>query len=202
MFAAASATTAQDYGNVVTDATAQLDKIKSASIATQSIESDFSLEKKVAIMTNLEKSYGKFYYNRASGKLCLDYTQPPENKIIISDTKFTLKTNGKISTMELSRNPALSQLKNMITACMTGNFISLGEHSQTKYYDNGEIFTISIKPSNKRVKRYMSEIILRFEKKDNTLLSMRFAEQNGDYSEYTYTNKKINAGIDDRHFLP
>lgn len=191
-----------EFGDKVADATAQLEKIKTASSSTRSIESDFTLVKKMSLMSDIEKSYGKFYYSKASSQLCLDYTEPADNKILISDTKFTLTTNGKTSSMQLSRNPALSQLKNMITACMTGNFMSLGEHSETSYYDNGSTFTISIKPSNKRVKRYMNEIVLRFDKKDNTLMSMRLAEPNGDYSEYTYTNKKINTVIDNKHFLP
>lgn len=192
--------TAQQYGTEVSDASVQLNKIKEKSISTQTIESDFTLEKRIAMMSNIEKSNGKFYYKRANSKICLDYINPKDNKIIISDTQFTIVTADKASKMDVTRNPALSQMKNMITACMTGNFIILGERSVTKYYDNEEYFTIVIQPSNKRVKRYMSEIALRFNKDDNTLFSMRFTEPNGNYSEYKYTNKKINVTIDEYHF--
>lgn len=195
-------THAQQYGNEIKDATLQLSKLKTTSDATQSISSDFTLEKKVSLMANVEKSFGKFYYQRQGCKICLDYTQPKDNKIIINDSKFVLVTAGKASTMDVTRNPALSQMKNMITACMTGDFLPLGERSVTKYFDDEKLFTIVIQPSNKRVKRYMSEIVLRFDKQDNTLKSMRFAEQNGDYSEYTYTNKNINVAINANHFKP
>jgi hypothetical protein len=88
-------------------------------------------------------------------------------------------------------NPAMSQLGAMITACMTGNFVVLCERSETLYYTDDKLFTMVIKPLNKRVQRYMSEIVLRFETADRTMSVMRITEKSGDYTEYIFSNKQI-----------
>lgn len=193
---------AQNYGQKISDSTAFLERLKSVNASTQTIESDFTMTKRVAIMSDLQKSFGRFYFKREGAKICLDYTEPKGNKVIISDEDFIIVTGGKASKMNATQNPAIAQMKNMIWACMTGDFMPLGERSETTYYENNEDFTIVILPANRRVKRYMSEIVLQFSKSDMTMSTMKITEANGDYSHYEYTNKRVNIVVDDNKFQP
>lgn len=183
--------TAQNYGHEVKDASPYLSDIKSACESVAQIECDFIMRKKVAMMRDVNISKGEFLYCREQKKMIMDYTEPKGNKVVVEGDKFVITTNGKSATMSSSDNPAMSQLSAMITACMTGNFIMLSERSLTRYYVDDKYFTMVIKPTNKRVQRYMAEIVLRFLLSDKTMAIMRITERNGDYSEYEYLNKQI-----------
>lgn len=182
---------AQEYGRRVMDASAYMAELKASSEQVTAIEADFEMHKRVVMMKDVNVSKGRFSYDKSRQCMVLDYMQPKDNKVIVEGDNFTITMNGKTSTMTSRDNPAMSQLGAMITACMTGNFVVLCERSETLYYTDDKLFTMVIKPLNKRVQRYMSEIVLRFETADRTMSVMRITEKSGDYTEYIFSNKQI-----------
>jgi len=182
---------AQDFGQKLSDVSSYMSTLKSASEKVTAIECDFVMYKKVSMMKDINKSAGRFSYCKQQHRMTLDYTEPKDNKVIVDGDTFTITMGGKTTTMTSNHNPAMSQLSAMITACMSGNFTSLCERSKTTYYIADNIFTMVIEPLNKRVQRYMTQIVLRFELTDNTMSVMRITEKNGDYTEYVFNNKQI-----------
>lgn len=191
---------AQDYGTELTNYSELTETLELAGKSTETISCRFELEKRVALMNDAQLCNGNFYYKRDGSRICLDYTEPKGNKIIMTQVGFIIETAGKRAMLELSQNPGLSQIRNVVIACTTGDFSGIAERSQTKYFENDELYTIVIEPTNKRIRRYMTEIVLRFNKTNKSLSIMRFTESNGDYSQYKFSDKKFNTAVDDSHF--
>ncbi len=174
-------------------------KIKSVNSSVESITSDFTQRKTLSLMSAQQISSGKFYFQRQGNKICLDYTNPASNRVVITDNEFAIQTSGKTQTTS-AQNPALMQMRSLITCCVTGDFTSLADEAETSYFIDDNLFTIVIAPQNKRLRRYIATMTLRFRQSDCTLFQMTIDEPNGDTSTYEYTNVKNNVAISSDHF--
>lgn len=179
---------AQEYGAEIADASSFLDGLRKALSSQVGMSADFVQTKKVKMMKDVQTSKGTFFYQKELNKAALTYTEPAGNKIVISGDKISVVTAGKRTDIKTKSNPALSQFSEMITACLTGDFSSLDSKMNTQYFVDNKTYTLVMTPKSARVKKHISEIVLRFDDSDKTLRLMRLTEANGDYQQYEYYN--------------
>jgi len=82
----------------------------------------------MSVLAKTNKSKGKFFYKKAQ-KICLEYTNPQGNLIVMNGVKFKIQTNGKATVVKMNSNPMMRQMGDMLTACMTGNLNLFGNQS-------------------------------------------------------------------------
>lgn len=179
---------AQEYGTELTDASAFLSGLRSALSWQTGVSADFVQTKKVKMMKDVQTSRGIFMYQKEANIVVLGYTEPAGNKIVITGDRISVTTGGRQTDLKAKSSPALSQLSDMIKACLTGDFAALDSKMDTRYYVDGSIYTLVMTPKLSRTKRYIAEVVLRFDDRDKTLRLMRLTEANGDYQQYEYTN--------------
>ena len=189
----------QNYGSKIDPSTGFNDRLKSASSRIESIVCDFEQVKFISVLANPNKSRGKFYYKKEQN-ICLEYSNPQGNAIVMNGVKFKMIANGKTTVVGMKANPMMRQLGSMLAACMTGNIALFGKESRAEYYESSTYFTVVINPTSSRVKSHLKRIILQFEKKDMTLSMMRMEESDTDYTQYLFDNKKLNGSIDGNKF--
>jgi len=199
MLLCSTAAFAQNYGNKIDPSRGFSERLKSASDRTQSITCDFEQVKFMSVLAKTNKSKGKFFYKKAQ-KICLEYTNPQGNLIVMNGVKFKIQTNGKATVVKMNSNPMMRQMGDMLTACMTGNLNLFGNQSVSEYFENQSHYTVVITPTNRRVKSYLKQIVLRFDKDDMTLSSMKMNENDTDYTLYEFSDKKLNGNVDDDKF--
>jgi outer membrane lipoprotein-sorting protein len=192
-------TYAQNYGNKINPSHGFSERLKVASEKTQSITCDFDQVKYMSVLAKTNKSKGKFFYKKDQ-KICLEYTNPQGNLIVMNGGKFKIQVGGKTTIVRMNSNPMMRQMGNMLGACMTGNLNLFGAESLSEYYENQSYYTVVIVPTNRRVKAYLKQIVLRFEKSDMTLCVMKMSENETDYTQYEFSDKKLNATIDEDRF--
>lgn len=183
-------THAQDYGRSISDASQRLNAIQKSNSQITSIKADFTLVKRIAILAEPEKGYGKMTYDKSTDRLELVNTEPKDNAIILEGNNISLITKGQSTTIGAQQNPGISQMISMFKSSITGDFLVLGSKSKIAYYENDKLFTIVITPTSGRIKKYIRQIVLRFNS-DNSLAVMRIDEGSDDYSEYVFTNQII-----------
>ncbi len=188
------------YGEKLSDATSHLECLTKNHDGLVSIESDFVRTQHVVLMQDDQKSHGRFFYRADNHVISMEYTEPAGNKIVISDEEIKTIISGKRSTMKYGQNPMMGQIQSMIVACMTGDFLSSYKESEVTYYATDEYFTVVLNPDNKRVNRYMSQIVLRFRTSDYTLSQIYMSGRDGNSTLYEFSNVKNNVNIDDQHF--
>lgn len=190
----------QEYGKSI-EPTAEFGlKLKQASDKVISITCDFTQTKRMAVLAKENVSKGKFYYKRVNN-ICLEYSLPEGNCIVMNDEKFKITNLGKTNIVSNKSNPMMRQMSSMLSACMVGDLNVFGKESVATYYESEKAYTVIVTPTNKRAKNYMKEIVLCFDKKDMTLLSMRICENDTDFTFYEFKNKVLNSTIPDTKFV-
>lgn len=184
---------ADGYGVKIVSPQALGAKIGEAGAKTRTIECDFDQQRVMSILAKPDLAKGKFYYSE--GRMALHYSLPAGKSIVMSGQRFTLTENGKTVGVDMKSNPVMRQMSNMLTACMTGDLALFGKEAATEYWESDTAYTIVITPTNRRAKSHIAQIVLQFDKRDMTLVSMRMVENATDYTEYTFKNKKINDDI-------
>ena len=167
--------------------------------AMQSIESDFTQVKYLDILDEKVTSKGKFYYQK-SGKIRMEYAQPVNYLIVINDSRLKIVSDGKKSVMSLTANKMMNQMQDMLTACMIGDLSKMSSDYKLEYFENDSYYIVKIKPVNKAIQAYISEIEIYLDKKDMSVYKLRLSETATNYTEYEFYNKRFNALKDETKF--
>lgn len=189
----------QNYGSKIDPSNGFSQKLKEASSKTNTIVCNFDQTKNMAVLAKPNISKGMFFYQKEQN-ICLEYTSPEGNLIVMSGGKFKIITDGKKSVVDMKANPMMPQMGSMLSGCMTGNLELFGNESNTEYFETSSCYTVLITPTNKRVKKYLQNIVLVFDKNDMTLNSMLMQENTTDYTKYDFHKKKLNSEIETDKF--
>jgi len=161
-------------------------------LSVKSIESDFKQTKHIEAFNKDIVSSGKFYY-KASNKIRLNYTLPSPYLIVINADKIKIESAGKKNVMNLKDDKQMKEMHNILTACMTGNFSGISNNYRMEFYEDGQFYLVSVKPVNDNIKKYVKQYDIYLNKKDMSVNKLRISETGSDYTEYDFSNKKINT---------
>ena len=174
-------------------------RLKETSDKLTSIESDFLQVKHLDMFDEDVTSKGKFYYLK-DNKISLDYSQPLSYLIVINGSRLKIVADGKKSVMQLNTNKMMNEMQDMITACMVGDLNRMNDSYNLKYQEDNNQYIISITPLSKQVKDYVSAIEIRLSKADMSVDQLRMYENEADYTDYKFSNKRFNQLKDESRF--
>ena len=174
-------------------------RLKETSDKLTSIESDFLQVKHLDMFDEDVTSKGKFYYLK-DNKISLDYSQPLSYLIVINGSRLKIVADGKKSVMQLNTNKMMNEMQDMITACMVGDLTRMNDSYNLKYQEDNNQYIISITPRSKQVKDYVSAIEIRLSKADMSVDQLRMYENEADYTDYKFSNKRFNQLKDESRF--
>ncbi len=161
----------------------------------KTIRCDFTQTKKVKNIKLPIISKGDFFYDN-TGLMALIFQEPKGDKVIMNGDSFYLVVSGKKMVSEASNNPMMSQISNMMQACMSGNVSKLGRGWQMMVEATGQGFQVNLTPIDRRVRKYLTCMVMNFDGRDLTLDRLRIEESNGGFTEYHFLNKKLNQAFD------
>ena len=196
-----SITTAQNDLKPVTDVNTLTSKINTEMKKVSSLQSKFKQVKHIATMKSDLISNGNFFYSK-SDKVCLEYTSPMEYLIVINGSKIKMDMNGKKTVYDVSSNGLMQEMVTVISSCMTGNIKTLNSKYKIEYFQNEKEYVIKVYPTDSKVKNLIYEVDLHLSKSDMCVSSMKMIEASKnakandiDFTEYIYTEKKLNGTI-------
>ena len=102
--------------------------------------------------------------------------------------------------MQLNTNKMMNEMQDMITACMVGDLNRMNDSYNLKYQEDNNQYIISITPRSKQVKDYVSAIEIRLSKADMSVDQLRMYENEADYTDYKFSNKRFNQLKDESRF--
>ena len=130
----------------------------------------------------------------------MEYAQPVNYLIVINDSRLKIVSDGKKSVMSLTANKMMNQMQDMLTACMIGDLSRISSDYKLEYFENDSYYIVKIKPVNKAIQAYISEIEIHLDKKDMSVYKLRLSETATNYTEYEFYNKRFNALKDETKF--
>lgn len=173
--------------------------------AMTSMKSDFVQTKHIAGMTKDIESTGEFCFKK-DDKLSLEYKKPMASQIVMNGSKIKMVSGGRATIMDGNSNPAIANLKNMMSSCLSGQLPTNSKDLKLDLYENDTQYLVTVTPaegSNLAKRTDHMEVVVM--KADYTIVSFKMVEKpkgnkGSDYMQFTFTNMKRNIAIDDAVF--
>lgn len=174
-------------------------KLAQASKNMSTMQSTFTQEKFMSVMTQKIQSKGFFYFKK-DAQVRWEYTEPYKYIIVLSDGKIQIKDEKKISSYDMSANKSFKQINDIMVQLVQGNVLNNPAYS-IKYFDAGTNYLLDMTPMDKKLKAMFKSIQLYFDKTSFEVASFKMNENNGDYTTIKFANRKQNKPIDASTFV-
>jgi outer membrane lipoprotein-sorting protein len=188
----------QNY-KIVKDTVVLKQKIESMSKATVSIESDFTQEKNLSMLSEKIISKGHFVFKKEN-LLRWEYTTPSKYLIVINKEKVVIKDEKKTTKYDMNSNKIFKEINDIMLSCVQGTIFKSNKF-KTSYYENDKFYKLELLPQVKNMKETFKKINLYFDKNVTSVAKMEMIEGNEDLTSIDFTNKKLNAPIAESIFI-
>jgi outer membrane lipoprotein-sorting protein len=163
-----------------------------------SIKSDFTQEKNMAMLTEKIISKGEFHFKR-SDKVRIEYKTPYPYLMILNGNQMISKDGSKESRVNVSSNKMFRQINRIIVDCVQGTILYNKDFS-SKISENESLYSLELIPQTKLLKDFFQGIRIMIEKKDYSVSLIELDEQGGDKTTMKFSNKLFNQPISDEIF--
>ena len=180
------------------DTTAFKNKMEAQSKVMNTMESDFTQEKYLSVMSENIVSKGHFYFKKTN-MLRWEYTVPYSYLIAINKDKMFIRDNGKVNKYDINSNKMFKSINEMMVATVQGNLLSNKDY-KAKYYESDKFYLIELFPVQKAAKDFLKSIQLYINKTDYAVDKVKMIEPSEDYTSIDFTNRKTNQPIGDEKF--
>ena len=167
-----------------------------ASIGT--IQSGFSQEKTLTMLSEKMNSTGKFWY-RKKDKLRMEYINPYPYLMVLNNGKILVKDGQKENQFSANSSKIFQQVNRILIDCVSGNMLNNPDF-QARIFENAGSFLIEFQPIAKNLRELYKNINIVIDKKDYTATAVEMNEVSGDKTTIRFQNKVLNASIPDSVF--
>ena len=188
---------AQNF-KAVKDTTALRTKIEQMSKTSNSIESDFTQEKNLSMLSEKIVSKGHFVFKKEN-LLRWEYNTPYKYLIVINKEKIWIKDDKKTSKYDMNSNKVFKEINDIMIACVQGNIFK-SVRLKVFYFENDKYYKLELVPLQKNMKESLKKINMYFDKNVTSVAKLDMIEPNDDYTTLEFINKKLNGPVADNIF--
>jgi outer membrane lipoprotein-sorting protein len=169
-------------------------KLTTITAGINTIESDFTQEKKLSILSNTLVSKGHFCFKRENN-IRWEYLQPYKYLIIISHDKIYIKEEKDQKQYDIQSNKMFQEMNRFISGCIQGDILKNDKDYKIGYFEDDRYFFVTLVPVAEKMRQMLNEIQIWFDRTDLTVSRIRMMESGGDYTRIDFVNKKLNTDI-------
>jgi len=163
------------------------------------LESDFTQEKYLSVMSEKIISKGHFHFKKIN-MLRWEYNDPYKYLIAINKNKMYIKDNGKLSKYDINSNKMFKSINEMMVNTVQGNLLNNKDY-KVKFYENDKFYLLELTPILKGAKDFLKVIQLYINKVDYAVDKVKMIEPSDDYTSIDFSNRKTNQAIADEKFI-
>ena len=190
---------AQEQFKPMSDTTAFKKGLQQFSVTNNSIQSEFTQEKKLRMLNDKVVSKGYLYFKKED-KLRWEYDSPFSYVIALNNGKVMLKDEGKVTTYDAGANKLFLELNDILITCINGNIFQTKKFS-FRFFETEKFNIAELVPAGAAMKNFIDKIILYFDKTDFTVSKVEMLEPSRNSTVIIFKNKKLNAEIPDKNFI-
>jgi outer membrane lipoprotein-sorting protein len=183
---------------IIKDTASFKQKMEAQSKLINSIESDFTQEKYLSVMSENIVTKGHFLFKKIN-MLRWEYTSPYSYLIVINKDKMFIKDNGKINKYDINSNKMFKSINEMMVATVQGNLLNNKDY-KANFFESDKFYLIELSPVQKAAKDFLKTIQLYVNKTDYAVEKVKMIEPSDDYTSIDFTNRKTNQTIGDEKF--
>jgi outer membrane lipoprotein-sorting protein len=169
-------------------------KLTTVTAGINTIESDFTQEKKLSILSNTLVSKGHFCFRRENN-IRWEYLQPYKYLIIISRDKIYIKEEKDQKQYDIQSNRMFQEMNRFISGCIQGDILKNDKEYKIGYFEDSRYYFVTLVPVSEKMRQMLNEIQIWFDRSDLTVSRIRMMESGGDYTRIDFVNKKQNTDI-------
>ena len=169
-----------------------------------SLTADVTQTKHNSMVTNDIVSKGNFYFKKPN-KMCMSFNNG-KDMMLMDGENFTMVKDGVRNTANGGGNDQLQALKTIIKNFSAGqeSDIDLSEIADIDMEKKGNLMVMTITPivTDAKAKRrqMFSSFVVTIDQKAGELKSLRMNEKGKNYTQYDFSNYKLNAPVNDSVF--
>lgn len=171
----------------------------------QTLEAAVKMTKHNTMVTKDVVKDGKFYFKKPS-KMCMLFGNGSD-ALLMDGQSFTMVSDGKKQTMSGKGNSQLEALKTLMQNFSAGqeSEVDLSDIADVDMERNGNIIVMTITPivTDPKQKRKMmfQSFVVTVDVKAGELKSVRMNEKGQNYTQYDFSDFKMNGSIADSVFV-
>jgi outer membrane lipoprotein-sorting protein len=173
-------------------------RIEAMSKATNVIESDFTQEKNLSMLSEKVNSKGHFSFKKEN-MLRWEYTVPYKYLIVINRDKIWIKDEKKITKYDLNSNKIFKEINEVMISSVQGTIFKSNKF-KVSYYENDKYYKLELIPQIAAMKESLKKINMYFDKNVTSVSKLEMIEPNEDYTTLEFINKKLNGVLPDTVF--
>ncbi len=174
-------------------------QLNEISETTESIVCDFVQKKHLSFLEEDIESSGKFFYKQEN-RLRWEYMEPYSYIVVINDENMVVNDEGNINEFNLQSNKMFQEISSMVNHSLRGDVLNIGEDFEYDLLESPDTYLVKLKPTDKKLKEYISGIDIYFGKQDLLVSSIIMRESPEDYTKINFSNRKINTGVEEGRF--
>jgi outer membrane lipoprotein-sorting protein len=190
-------TFAQNF-KAVKDTAALKQKIENMSKTVNSIESDFTQEKNLSMLSEKIISKGNFKFKKEN-MLRWEYNTPYKYLIVINKDKIWIKDEKKTQKYDMNSNKVFKEINDVMMSCVQGNIFKSGKF-KVAYFESEKYYKLELIPLQKNMKESLKKINMSFDKSVTSVSKLDMIEPNDDYTTLDFMLKTQNAKLPDNIF--
>lgn len=175
-----------------------INSIREHSALLKSIKSNFTQEKHLSMLEEVVISKGKFFFKKEDN-IRWEYNTPFDYTIIVSNGKFLIDNEGKISEYDIGSNPMFKQISNMIVMAVSGDFVDNDEFN-IEFFENSGFYLAKLKAVDEQVAQMLSGIYIYFDKKSLNVKQVKFLEPGDDFTLIKFHEYQQNIDLSNSDF--
>ena len=171
----------------------------------ETLEADVVMTKHNTMVTKDVTSKGKFYFKKPS-KMTMSFNDGADMLLMDGQT-FTMVKDGKKQTMSGNGNSQLEALKTLLQNFSAGqeSEVDLSDIADVDMERNGDLVVITVTPivtdAKQKRKMMFTSFVVTVNTKKSELKSVRMNEKGENYTEYEFSNFKVNGNVPDAVFV-
>lgn len=173
-------------------------KMEAQSKLISTMESDFTQEKYLSVMSENIISKGHFCFKKTN-MLRWEYSSPYVYLIAINKDKMYIKDNGKVNKYDINSNKMFKSINEMMVNTVQGNLLNNKDY-KAKYFESDKNYLIELTPIQKAAKDFLKNILLYINKTDYAVEKVKMTEPSDDYTTIDFSNRKTNQPVSDEKF--
>ncbi len=180
------------------DTTAFKKKMQEQSQLINSMESNFTQEKYLSVMSEKIITKGHFFFKKVN-MLRWEYTDPYNYVIAINKDKMFIKDNNKVTRYDINSNKMFKSINEMMVNTVQGNLLNNKDYRHL-IYESEKNYLIELTPVQKMTRDFLKNIYLYVDKTDYAVVKVKLTEPGDDYTTIDFTERRSNQQIPDEKF--
>ena len=172
--------------------------IKLKSENKKTIKSEFTQLKHLDFLTNDIESSGMLYY-KSPNSIKWEYQKPFVYSATFKGDKLFINDAGKKSDLDLSSNKAFKSLNSLVVRSVKGDLFDATEF-EISYFKVDSVFVVHFIPKDEKLRDFISEFVIGFDKSTYEVLSVKMLESSEDYTLLQFKNQQFNQPISNAVF--